>query len=299
MSPLRFSPGFGALILAAICGLVTTGRRATDNKALFSHTYPGAAAGSRNYLGFDRNEYPEDANLEGLRATFAYSGYWLNNPPGSNHNGWKGKRGILASRGFGFLVLFNGRLDSELKRTHDPAALGRSDAAEAVASARHDGFPAKTVIFLDVEEGGRMLPEQKAYLYAWVDGVNDSGFLAGVYCSGIPAPEKTGARVVTADDIRSHAGGRPIVFWVANDACPPAPGCVFPSQPPAPAESGIAFADVWQYAQSPRRPNLTRACKQTYAADANCYAPLPPASRLFLDLNTARDPDPSHGRTPK
>ena len=30
-----------------------------------------------------------------------------------------------------------------------------------------------------------MLPEQKAYLYAWVDAVIAAGFRAGMYCSGI------------------------------------------------------------------------------------------------------------------
>src|SRR5690242_21044260 len=34
------------------------------------------------YLGFDRNVYPGDESLPILRKHFAYSGYWLNNPPG-------------------------------------------------------------------------------------------------------------------------------------------------------------------------------------------------------------------------
>ena len=46
-----------------------------------------------------------------------------------------------------------------------------------------------------------MLPEQKAYIYAWVDGVAAAGFRAGVYCSGIAAKE--GGRV------RYHRGRYP------------------------------------------------------------------------------------------
>ena len=65
--------------------------------------------------------------------------------------------------------------------------LGRSDAEAAVAAARREGFREGTVIFLDQEEGGRMLPEQKAYIYAWVDGMGAAGFRAGIYCSGIAA----------------------------------------------------------------------------------------------------------------
>jgi len=67
---------------------------------------PGAPA----YLGFDRNDYPGDENLELLRQTFSYAGFWLNRPPGEEANPWAGKRRALESAGFGFLVLFNGTL---------------------------------------------------------------------------------------------------------------------------------------------------------------------------------------------
>ncbi len=35
-----------------------------------------------SYLGFDRNDYPGDGNLPALRKSFAFTGFWLNNPPG-------------------------------------------------------------------------------------------------------------------------------------------------------------------------------------------------------------------------
>src|SRR5579859_7676309 len=136
------------------------------------------------YLGFDRNTYPGDANLRALHLTFSYTGYWLNNPPGENANSWTGHRAVVESAGFGFLVLFNGRLYAELKTVANAMRLGQSDAQAAVASARREGFPAHTIIFLDQEQGGRMLPEQKAYIYAWVDGITAAGFRAGIYCSG-------------------------------------------------------------------------------------------------------------------
>jgi hypothetical protein len=37
------------------------------------------------------------------------------------------------------------------------------------------GECAGAVIFLDQEEGGRMLPELRAFVYAWIDAVNASG----------------------------------------------------------------------------------------------------------------------------
>jgi hypothetical protein len=249
------------------------------------------------YLGFDRNNYPGDRNLKVLRQTFSYTGYWLNLPPSAKTNTWSGKRRALQSAGFGFLVLFNGRLFNDLKTVSNAGKLGRSDARTAVASARREGFPAKTVIFLDQEQGGRMLPEQKAYIYSWVDGVTAGGFLAGIYCSGISAQKEGGEDIVTADDIRQNAGTRKILYWVTNDACPPSPGCAFPKRAPSPADSGIHFADVWQFAQSPKRPDVAASCPG-YNPNGNCYPPeMNVAQHLHIDVNTATTADPSRGRS--
>jgi len=246
------------------------------------------------YLGFDRNEYPGGENLKALHQAFSYAGYWLNNPPGESSNGWKGHRAAVEAAGFGFLVLFNGRLYAELKSGGNAVRLGKSDAATAAASARGEGFPRGTIIFLDQEQGGRMLPEQKAYIFAWVDAVTAAGYRAGIYCSGIAA--KDDGNVVTAEDIREHAGSRNIVFWAINDGCPPSPGCAFPKPAPSPPGSGVSFADVWQFAQSPRRKDIAAQCTN-YRHDGNCYPPGVAASRhIYVDLNTATSPDPSHGR---
>lgn len=253
------------------------------------------AQGPGTYLGFDRNQYPGDANLKALRQTFSYTGYWLNHPPEASSNSWTGHRAAVEAAGLGFLVLFNGRLYAELKTVGNAQRLGRSDARDAAAAARREGFPRATIIFLDQEQGGRMLPEQKAYIYAWVDGVTAAGFRAGIYCSGIAAQDD--GNVVTAEDIDQGAGSRSIVYWAINDACPPAPGCAFPQHPPSPAESGVRFAEVWQFAQSPQRKDVAAHCTN-YSRDGNCY-PLGIAATqgLHIDVNTATSPDPSHGRS--
>ena len=252
-------------------------------------------AQTASYLGYDRNDYPGDANLKTLHQTFSYSGYWLNSPPGERTNSWAGHRAAVESAGFGFLVLFNGRLYAELKSVANAARVGKSDARAAVAAARREGFPTQTLIFLDQEQGGRMLAEQKAYIYAWVDGVTAAGFRAGVYCSGIPAADD--GNVVTAEDIRQSAGDRQIVYWAIDDACPPAPGCAFPKQPPIPAGSGVRFAEVWQFAQSPQRNEVAGRCSN-YSRDGECYPPgIAAGLHLQVDVNTARSPDPSEGRT--
>jgi hypothetical protein len=245
------------------------------------------------YLGFDRNDYPGDANLATLRQSFAYTGYWLNDPPGATSNSWAGKRAALKAAGFGFLVLFNGRLYKELKRS--PEGLAQADARAAVEAAKREGFPTRAIIFLDIEEGGRMLPEQKAYIYRWIDEVTDAGFRAGVYCSGIPAKEGKNT-IITAEDIRTNAEGREISYWVTNDVCPPSPGCSISERRPSPSQSGVRFADIWQYAQSPRRKDFARMCRN-YNPDGNCYPPgIQPSSQLHVDVNTATSADPSAGR---
>jgi hypothetical protein len=254
-----------------------------------------SSLGGLSYLGFDSNDYPGDENLKALRETFSYTGYWLNHPPGAKTNTWTGHRAAVESAGFGFLVLFNGRFYAELKGASRAAGLGKSDARAAADAAKQEGFPAGTVIFLDQEQGGRMLPEQKAYLYAWVDGVTASGFGAGIYCSGMAAKEDGG--VVTAEDIRTSAGGRKISYWVTNDACPPSPGCAFPRPSPKPTGSGISFAEVWQFAQSPRRAEVAVGCPKNYDRDGSCYAPeVSPARHFDVDVNAATSADPSRGR---
>jgi hypothetical protein len=258
------------------------------------HPHAAAADHPSAFLGFDRNQYPGDTSLKELRKTFSYAGYWLNNPPGAKTNTWAGKHAKLEAAGFGFLALFNGRLYRELAA--NASQLGASDATAAVAAARREGFPAQTIIFLDQEEGGRLLPEQKAYLFAWSDGVSQAGFRAGVYCSGLEAREQGGNTVITAEDIWQNAGKRSIAYWVTNDACPPSPGCSARGMPPLPRASGVDFAEVWQFAQSPKRKDVAASCRG-YHADGNCYASAGTEQHMPLDLNAATSPDPSHGRT--
>lgn len=250
----------------------------------------------RGYLGFDANDYPGDAVLAQLRKTFAFAGYWLNHPPYTPANApdtWLGHRAALAKEGFGFLVLFNGRFDKELKAAADPLAVGTNDARDAATTARHEGFAAGTVIFLDQEEGGSMYDEQMAYLLAWFDEIAAQGFRAGIYCSGMPASEGHGQFTVTASFIRARVGRRKLVYFVYNDACPPSSGCVYSAEPPQPSASGVPFASVWQFAQSPRRRNYTRQCSTTYNRDGNCYAPGLGPDSPYIDVETSISPDPS------
>jgi Domain of unknown function (DUF1906) len=244
------------------------------------------------YLGFDANDYPGDDVLPGLRRTFTFSGYWLNVPPGAKTNSWTGKRVQIRKNTFGVLILFNGRLAKELQPPINPHDLGARDGEVAVAAAQREGFSASAVIYLDIEEGGRMYPVQIEYIQGWSEQVASGGFKAGVYCSGMKVKEGGGQTITTADDIRERA---PVAaYFVYNDACPPSPGCAYLKNPPPPAQSGFAGALVWQFAQSPRRRNYTGPCSTTYDADGNCYPPLGAAAgHILLDLDSSLSPDPS------
>jgi hypothetical protein len=250
---------------------------------------------SRSYLGFDRNVYPGDSALPILRKTFTFTSYWLSPPPGEMTNTWKGKRKLLLSHGFGFLVLYRGRDSSELKTETDATRKGISDATVAAATAKEEGFAPGTIIFVDIEEGGRLPATYHLYLRAWSEELKRAGFVAAVYCSGIPVQEEPGVSITTAEDIRTQAPLQEIPIWAYNDACPPSPGCAFPENPPAPSASGISYAAVWQFAQSPRRRKFTARCPAKYAPDGDCYAPGDTARKWFLDVNTATSPDPSGG----
>ena len=189
-----------------------------------------------------------------------------------------GKRALAkAKRGSGFWLLFNGRIDAELKGK-DAAALGTADGKAAVTAAAREGFPENVIIFLDQEEGGRLLPEQAAYLFAWVDAVRAGGARAGVYCSGIDVPDG-GGTINTAQDIVEREKARSEAFergaehrlrlWIANDQCPPSPGCTL-------ANAAIEYGDfsgdcrtLWWFGNMRSRHGgrqFTRACPANYGA---------------------------------
>jgi glycoside hydrolase-like protein len=255
------------------------------------------AVGSKHsYLGFDLNIFPGKDALPVLRKTFAFGGYWLSPPPGEKTNTWLGQRELLRAQGFGFLLLYGGPQSRELKDEAAATEKGTLDARNAASVARSEGFPTQAVIFLDIEEGGRLPAAYHSYLRAWTAELSRSGYRSGAYCSGIPVKEGPSVTITTADDIRAHAPSQDFGFYIFNDVCLPSPGCTFPQNPPSPAAGGIPYATVWQFAQSPRRMERTVHCAPGYHTDGNCYAPGDTAHAWFLDVNSAASPDPSKGR---
>lgn len=257
---------------------------------------PRQQEASRAYLGFDLNIFPGKAALLVLRKTFSFSSYWLSPPTGEKTNSWLGQRELLRAQGFGFLLLYLGPLSRELKSEAAAMQKGTLDARSAASVAKSERFPAQAIIFLDIEEGGRLPATYHAYLRGWSAELLRAGYRSGAYCSGMPVKEDPGVTITTADDIRAHAPSSDFTFSIFNDACPPSPGCTFPKNPPSPADGGISFAAVWQFAQTPRRMNFTAHCPPGYDSDGNCYAPGDTAHAWFLDVDSATSPDPSAGR---
>jgi len=252
------------------------------------------AATPQAFLGFDRNDYPGDAALPILRKSFSFTGYWLSPPPGEKTNTWSGKRKLLRSQGFGFLVLYRGRKTSEVESPGAAIEAGYQDAKTATSAAKSEGFAPGTIIFLDIEEGGRLPSNHLIYIAMWFDDLARAGYRPGVYCSGMPVADGPGVTISTADNIHGYAKSPDITFWVFNDACPLSPGCVAPQNPPTPSGSGIPYAKIWQFVRSPRDKETAVRCTG-YSKDGHCYAPGDTTHSWFLDLNTATSPDPSGG----
>jgi hypothetical protein len=178
-----------------------------------------------------------------------------------------------------------------------------------MARALREGFARDVLIFLDIEEGGRLLPEQAAYIFSWIDTVRRAGARAGVYCSGIEVHDESGV-ISTAEDIADREITRKqnssanksalgmdvkLALWIADDTCPPSPGCsqTTPSIDALPVNER-KITTIWQYALSPRRAEFSAHCPKNAAPDGNCYVPgLPRAANSFVDLDTANSPDPS------
>ena len=257
------------------------------------------AAAAQTYLGFDRNEYPGDDALPILRKTFSFASYWLSPPPGETTNTWSGKRDLLRKNGFGFVVLFRGRKEKDLKSPEDAVSKGEEDARATVDAGQREGFSPQTIVYLDIEEGGRLSPNYHRYIVGWLWHLTPD-FRGGFYCSAIPVKEGREKAITTCEDIHADLWrkSREFSLWAYNVVCPPSPGCAHPKNPPNPGTPEKAFCencvDIWQFVQSPKRKEFSARCTG-YAADNNCYAPGDTAHRWHLDVNTANSPDPSGG----
>lgn len=207
------------------------------------------------FPGFDTSRYPGDAAMRAWRAPgspYVWVGYYLPAPCRRDAS-WSGTRARLAEMGWGFAVLYVGQQQWDgvpdraptdtaappaanasatetapaCSRTLLSAAQGRREADDAMARTASEGFPAGTVIWLDIELVSTVTPALRDYYTAWVETVRASGrFRPGVYV------HRRNAAAIAAD-----LGGVPL--WVANVNAEFSPTR-------APRRSGFADAAIWQ-----------------------------------------------------
>jgi len=214
------------------------------------------------FLGFDRSEYPGDNLMQRLRAEaqIDFTGFYLAPAPSHSDKGWMDKRAFLQGQGLGFAPVYVGQQQSPPGSTNLTAPQGTTDGLNATQLAATAGFPAGSVLYLDVETGPPAKPAFFVYYKAWVQSVIDNGYKAGVYCSHHLAAAFIGA------DNRAV----PWVFQLAaigGNFTPPLPR-------PDPSHASFSAARVLQYAQNAKL-NL----------GATIIKP--------VDLNTALVADPS------
>ena len=190
------------------------------------------------FLGFDRSEYPGDDMMQLLRtqAGVDFTGFYLAPAPSHGNQGWMGKRSFLQGLGFGFAPIYVGQQQSPPGSLILTAPQGKLDGGNATHLAQTAGFPASSVLYLDVETGPPAKPAFFVYYKAWVQAVIDNGFSPGVYCS-----HHLAAAFVAADN-RARAW----VFQfstVGGNFTPPLPR-------PDPSHSSFSGAKVLQYAQN-------------------------------------------------
>jgi hypothetical protein len=239
-------------------------------------------APARGVPGFDTRDYPGDDAMRGWFETSPYRwvGYYL---PAPCYTGttWTGRRDALRDIGWGFAVLFVGEQDwsampgaqadtavdePRCSSAHLTQERGRAHAVEASASAFADGFPAGTILFLDVERVGSVSGELAAYVRAWVDAVlTDGRYSPGLYAHDINVEV---LYAINAEEFARHGRTDRAPLWVARPS-----GFDVRS---APAESGYAAALIWQGILD-RREEWN-------------------GTVLNIDVNVSTSSDPSRGR---
>ena len=218
------------------------------------------SAGTGRHLGFDTHSYPGDRAMKAWRASdanYEWVGYYLPAPCHRDAS-WSGTRERLDDMGWGVAVIYVGQQTwtdpghrstmsrAELARAERNGATclptfvhgerGRAEAEDAVARTAAEGFPAGTVIYLDIERMEIVPPHMRDYYRQWVARVLEDGrFVPGVYVHTHNA--KVVYRDVRAQYVAAGIDADP-PFWVAG-------GSGF-DRKRAPADVGHTFAHAWQ-----------------------------------------------------
>lgn len=210
-------------------------------------------------MGFDTHTYPGDKTMAAWKAApgapYRWVGYYLPSPCHKDRS-WVGKRQTLVDMGWGLAVVYVGQQTwgrTPRKLTPARAAAlrksgstcnadlvttdrGEADGADAVLMATSEGFPQRSIVFLDIERMEKMPPAMRDYYRAWAKHVlNDGRYRPGVYVHAHNA--QTVYDDVKAEFVAAGIDEEPRV-WVASARD-------F-EEGKAPQDVGFAFAGVWQ-----------------------------------------------------
>ena len=217
------------------------------------------------FAGLDIDQYPGDENMALLRAktNLAFTGFYLAPAPSHQDTGWMAKRAVLAGQGWGFLPIYVGQEVVGPGSHSSSASAGAWDGARAAELAAQAGFLAGTYVYLDLENGPPMSPEQRSYIVAWAAALQVRAYKPGIYVSHLLADQAA----------QAVPGAR---IWVVKvQSTEPHDATHYKNEFPLvdPHAGGYQFAYAWQHEQD---------------AEIN-------VDGLFLtvDLNVSILPDPS------
>ncbi len=216
------------------------------------------------HAGFDRSDYPGDAVMAWLKANtnLVWCGYYFGGAPSHSGTSWMGKRAQLAAAGWGIAPLYVGEQVIPPGSENPSAAKGTADGQQAAKFMADEGFAPGSCVFLDLEDGS--LPQRLSdYTAAWITAVTEGGFVPGVYCSHVIAPQVN----ALAPNLMIWAFKVPTTD-AHNSAGPP-------FREDDPSGSGFPQAVAWQLDQR-----------------GTIQVPPAPGGQLDVDLDSATSPDP-------
>jgi hypothetical protein len=182
--------------------------------------------------GFDTAFYPGDAQMQAWKQSSPYSfvGYYLAAPVHPNAS-WMGKRATLQGMGWDLVAIYVGRQSQGPGSSVAPdAPSGHQLGADALAKMQSEGFPAGSVVYLDVEPMDQIPANMLDYVNAWLSEFAGKAYLPGVYCHKKNAAQ---LKAATAQTVANFP------FWVSGSGN-------FTPGVSGPTDSGISFAAMWQ-----------------------------------------------------
>jgi hypothetical protein len=210
-------------------------------------------------MGFDTHTYPGDKTMAAWKAApgapYRWVGFYLPAPCHTDRS-WSGKRQTLVDMGWGLAVVYVGQQTwgrsprkisaartAKLLKQKRPcnadlvtAERGRVDGDDAIAATEREGFPPRSIVFLDIERMEKMPQTMRDYYRAWTKRLLEDGrYRPGVYVHAHNAQ-------AVYDDFKAEFAAAGVTeeprIWVASGR-----GW---EEGKAPQDVGFAFSGVWQ-----------------------------------------------------